>query len=492
MEKKYIPFNKSMASDKRNPDFAYLLNDVLDTDGRGFYPSAGYKTLNPNGGFPAGSVVVGIIDQFKIVANSGESDIYRNNDPISAPVLKYTIAESYDDAAIGNDGVHALFNGGKVFRLDSSSATEVADFGAGVERKVLFDGAEYFYFHDQKIYRQLKDTPPVQVFDNTEDHVEFAAVNRDDIWWTTRDGDRAFVYKWGKGNSTIVDKRIVLENTRILGFGTIDNELILVHSVGMRQNKKEKFGKLIISKFDGDGFVEVNSIKTGDPTIFPVAQSLGNKIMLLAVSGNENLFNPDLYQNHVYKIYKDGSIQTVFDTSLLPEDVSSIASLSVQYDYFYIGSHGNLYHNLDLSADDKYTYTDFTGSTYITNLLDFTVERHKFGGIGFSFEKLFDQTGQLDIYYRTSEREDWILIDNINVEKIKNNTDNRRAQTDKDAKYASDTIALDSQVYELTKMPDGTPFKEFHEIQFKLESLNGFSVIDFWYYSEPTKRITRG
>ena len=108
---------------------------------------------------------------------------------------------------------------------------------------------------------------------------------------------------------------------------------------------------------------------------------------------------------------------------------------------------------------------------------------HTLTAISLSFEKLFNAE-ELDIYYRTSDKESFVLLANITRQKVKDNANKR-----KDHSTADPTP---SQRYQITKMPDGTALPELKEIQFKFVSKKGFSIIgsrsEYDYITRNTKK----
>lgn len=94
------------------------------------------------------------------------------------------------------------------------------------------------------------------------------------------------------------------------------------------------------------------------------------------------------------------------------------------------------------------------------------------------------ETETLQLYYRTSDREDWTLLGEVTAEKVIANVNKRIDQTT--------TIPVPEQRYQITKMPDGSALPEFNEIQFKFKSLHGFSVIGAWFeYSYITRNVLK-
>lgn len=86
---------------------------------------------------------------------------------------------------------------------------------------------------------------------------------------------------------------------------------------------------------------------------------------------------------------------------------------------------------------------------------------------------------QLDIYYRVSERDDFVLLGTITPEIVRENVNLRKDMSEEGLEGGS--VGLSEQLFHITKMPDGSSLPEFNEIQFKFVSKRGFSVMAAWY-----------
>lgn len=82
----------------------------------------------------------------------------------------------------------------------------------------------------------------------------------------------------------------------------------------------------------------------------------------------------------------------------------------------------------------------------------------------------------LEIYYRVSERDDFVLLGTITPEIVRENVNQR-----KDMSGEGETTGISEQLFHITKLPDGSSLPEFNEIQFKFVSKRGFSVMAAWY-----------
>ena len=484
MEKKYIEFHKTTTADKRNPDMAYVRHNVYPSKSRGMYPSHKFEAIT---GVPASGHVIAHVGDQVFVQDGSDVKIYgyiAGATALTGPT--YTITGvTFADAVDGNDGIHWITNLNAVYKNGTLLETLPGD-----GQKIIFDGLYYFVFGFEKVYRHLKSAASTEVFGNTGDTVVEAFADGNSIFWVTVDQLDFTITEWGKDNATLVERREIIRNAKFIAAGAVEGVALFVTSVGVAQNIKEKAGELVVSYFDGKKLVYINSVRVSESEIQRKTQAVGNGILLAGIYPDNQTHNGELFNQSIYKIKVDGSIETIFDSAIIL--TGDLKSLSVQYDYISIGTTGtgDFYTNTDNQTGYD-GYSNFEDTMYITNLMDFTNTKHKFGGIGVTFEKLFDQTETLKISYRVSERDDWVEIDTITTSKVKDNMEARQSQTVKDAEEASDTVGLNVQMYEIAKMPDGTPFDEYYEIQFKLESNFGFSVIDFWYYTDAQKRITR-
>lgn len=90
---------------------------------------------------------------------------------------------------------------------------------------------------------------------------------------------------------------------------------------------------------------------------------------------------------------------------------------------------------------------------------------------------------KLEVYYRTSDREDWKLLGVVTPELVIENV-NKRIDME-------DDIPLPMQRYQITKLPNQDALPEFNEIQFKFRSYNGFSMIGCWFEYDYVTRNTK-
>lgn len=485
MEKREIPFRTSMNIDKRNQDFAYLRNGLFASRTPGMYPAIKFRENSPTDSFPASSVIHATIDSLIIIQDGSDVKIYYST---NAPQGTYTLASTlaghtFKDVASGNNGVHLLTRSGANAKVNSVSSvgavTEIASITETFSQgSIVFDGLYYFYVIGTKIYKQLKADPHSLAFNDTGDEPRIVDVYDDQIALFFDEGLQIKVALWDKSDTDLFDDTIRIPNSRLVAGGTVDGVLMLVKSVGNRTNIKERNGELVITGFDGQKFVRLNSIVAGNNQVLSKGQAIGSEVLVVALSSNDSTTNTKLHNNFILKIHNDGAVEAIHKLDLADD----LTSLDIHYDYITFGLRtGTKYHhNADLNAGFN-SYINYDNVEYISNFLDDPTGRYKLDGVGFLFEKIHEDE-ELDVYFRASDREAFTLLDTITPTKLKDNVDHRMSSTDKDTEFSDDDVPSTHQIYTITKMSNGDPLPEFNEAQFDLISRNGFSVIDAWYY----------
>ena len=434
---KEIPFNRSMNIDKRHPGFCYLREGVHNTRTRGLYPGAKFEEIDYNNRIVDGDDILDILggdsdDIYLIVARGNDVKILRyssiNND------LGFGNSDiddvDYECGAFGSDGSFIVTDDDKVRRLDGSGAAEeIGTISDARPRIAFFDGLYYFYLSDTEIYRQLDhDDTVTTVFNDLGINPEMA-VNYNDqmvILGDDQSGPDGFIVLfWDKSDADLFDKRIEIQGHPI-ALGNIDGTLQLIYSTPDTQNTSQFHGRIIVSHYDGEKFVEVNSIKAGDNNVsFNTGSNhtfrTRNNEMIFGISSNDYQGsgfdrNNELYRTFILRTDKFGNLDVLTATPN-NDDVSSIV-----FDREFI-----LYSTDDIRGGspkilrNEFNLTD-NECTHITNFLNRTYNRHKLQFIGLSFEKLFRRTNVDDngvptsgeicqVLYRTSEREQFTHLD---------------------------------------------------------------------------------
>lgn len=502
--RKEVFFSSSMGADKRDADFAFLRKNVLKSPTKGIYPSTDFQQVNP--AISSGSIVniVGSdVSPFAIkvlVQTTGPNTVTPWQ--VGASGSSNTgISGTHMASAFGSDGVYFFVSDGKVYRANhtDSSSPQVGDLGSTSNLPEIggFDGLAYWWV-GTKIYRQLPNTNPVEAMSATGLDPHQIAFYRDYLIIFSQRGKDVVIAFWDKSDPTLYDKRVVVKNAKLMAGGVVDGKLMLVYAVGNGANLKELAGEIVVSAFDGEDFVRLNSIEIGNATISIVTSAssrgltmdTGNSILLFAVNGNINSKDADLYQNYIYKVRADGTIevQELPQASGASNNRASIVRTFFNRSVYTVNSPWTIYQNVSNNGDYD-DYNAYTSTEYITNFLEEAADRHKLETFCVSFERLFKNTDnpgkeeKLEVYYRTSDRQPFVLLGEVTATKVIDNVNKRIDQ--------SSTVPVPEQIYQFTKMPDGTSLPEFGEIQFKFKLYNGMSVIRAWYEYSNLTRNTR-
>lgn len=126
--RKPIPFNTSMTSDKRAENFAYLRRNVLDTNTPGLYPAVDFeKSLPDVAAINSSYLVQDIVGSnkadydVKVIVDAGASSTKFYNLG-SNTEANTAVAQEFQSAVLGTDGVYAMFNDSFVRKIDHSSS----------------------------------------------------------------------------------------------------------------------------------------------------------------------------------------------------------------------------------------------------------------------------------------------------------------------------------------------------------------------------------
>ena len=500
-QRKEIKFNKSMTADKRNENFAYLAKQIADVSADGLYPARDYtefttmptissgvingiwgiadvsdqtkpynflRWLHDKGSHtydwykfgsttpessPTAKTITGIVDAGNIIYYTDGTDIRKTSSLTSLA----SYSGSAGNTAGGYDGLYAWFveEGGDIWRWlpsDTPGASPVEKIFTGSP----FEGIVKIDFYKEQMV----------IFDNNSNSTNF-------------DGNN-YVYFWDKANTTFFSKRLDIKGY-ILAGGVINEELYVVYSLANTGNPKEEVGEIVVAQYNGEKFVEINRIKaggrfvnrfinTGYEYMSGNACSINENFLIFSVSSNNNT-KDEIYRNYIYKVSNGGYITVeagpVNETSLgaTPTFIKTLRTFNI---YIY----SNKIYTNEETDETNTEYTNYTKTTYITNFLCNPYNTHRLEALSLSFEKLFN-VEELDIYYRTSDKESFVLLANVTRQKVIDYVNKRIDQTG--------VVPTPSQRYQITKMPDNSALPEFNEIQFKFVSKKGFSIIGSWF-----------
>lgn len=513
-QRKELKFHKSMTADKRNENFAYLTKNIPDIKSQGLYPACGFTEP---GTIPTDADIIDIAgwvatsyspDKLpRVIVNSnGKTRFYEIG---GSSEVNAAIDDGVDAVATGSDGIYIATSGKEVVSplYQNNNTVTIATFPKSPLVEVGgFDGL-YYWWIGGKIWRQLAGSSTIElIMDGTGlsnpyflDFYKDYSIIYDETHSSSSDGNYStIVYFHDKMNSTSFSKRFVYKNERLLAGGVLDNLPVLVTQKAHSQNAKESRGQIIVRAYNGEEFLFLNSIKANEDEVSAGGSELkqsGCKVngeyMIFSVTDNDQGDGDptkELAKNHIYKVFKDGSIQILTTPSIdsARPDYHHASAVGTFFDFDAYGMDNvstypaRVFYNRNTSR----TNTNYTGfeTTYITNFLCNPYNEHRLTALSLSFEKLFN-VEELDIYYRTSDKENFVLLANITRQKVKDNVNKRIDQ--------STETPTPSQRYQITKMPDGTALPEFNEIQFKFVSKKGFSIIGSWFDYDYITRNTK-
>ena len=495
-----IPFNASMTLDKRAQGFAYLRHKWLTAKEKGLYPSADFNTLTSS--LTAGWQIVAIEGVLVFVWDGTVTKVYQKS--TTSLTFKYDIANRIVSVTAGSIKTLALAQDGSIYSVTTGSATAEASTGVtDLNGKLFYDGLKFFFIANAKIYSRLETSvaAPAVVFNDIGSGTVYGVDEYQNYIVLFVSMDLGIkVYFWDKADLNLYSKRILIKNCTFIAGGVIDGTLMLIKGTGNVQNIKEKQGEIQVTYYNGDYFEELNSIIAGFTQVNSTAYDIGNQIMVVALTSNvasssqEYETKSELYKDWVLKIQKNGAIETMYypDSS-----VKIVSAIHIEYDQISMGIRDLTSATAPivlLNNDDGGTYTDYTDfssdSVYISEFLTRPIEEKNLVYVGVSFEKLFNLE-ELEIWFRSSERENFRQICTVNTQFLVENINTQRELAEKEAELATDQgFSEYSAVF--TMLEDGTPLGDFNEIQFKFVSRKGFSLTGAWFGANVIDRIATG
>lgn len=504
--KERIEFSETMGIDKRNPAFAYLRKNCFRANTPGLYPARDFYEEQPDN-LTTSQQIVDILgneeDSFdiKVIIENGADLEFRNLGSNSSSNTTQT-GKSYECGAAGPDGVYACLSDDISYKIQhvNSNVTSQGAFTDATPEVAGSDGLYYWWFSRNEVYKQLPGAAPTVAFNNLGISPDFIDFYNDQAVIFAQDANDIVVLFWDKSDTDLFDKRILIRNARLIAGGVVNGQLTIVTGIGNSSNPAEQNGEIVVSHYNGENFQRVNSIKAGDRELGYEAITgvgIGSEVMVFSIERNLDAHNPYLYQNYLYKVYSDGSIEVQYlpdETTYGPAHIVRVFYNFILYAQRGVGSEGDIIfinEDVNTSYDE---FEDYTTTEYITSFIGTPINDHKLDGFAVAFEKLFEQTDpaatpptgeELDVYYRLSERDEFTLLMNVTALKVKEQVNPKR---DESAEYASDSLGMHEQRYMIEKLEDGTPLPEFNEIQYRFVLKRGFSLIGAWHRYTYTSR----
>lgn len=404
-EKREILFHDSMTANRRDTNFAYLRKNILvPITSPGLYPSKDFYQSAPTN--IEGSIanilgseqedykikvitVDGTTTRFYDLGSEGES-----NDPLTD--------ETYRASAFGVDGVYVALIDGKVYRVEhtSTATTEVGDLGTSWTPELgAWDDLYYWWISPaQGMYRQLPGENPLKIFNGSFEGLRGVDFFDKYMIIFTQVGRDIITLWWDKADNSFFYKRIKTKNSIFIAGGVVDGRLMLVHFVGNSGNRKELSGEIVVSAWDGENFARLNSLRAGSPNLSIISSSssrqisfsTGAEVMEFAVDDNISAHNPELYDNYIYRIRKDGRIEVRArpNTTGVSADRASIVRVFHDFSLYTVNTPWAIFINRDTETGYD-EYNNFRTSEYITNFIGNPINDHKMDGLNISFEKIF-------------------------------------------------------------------------------------------------------
>lgn len=404
-EKREILFHDSMTANRRDNNFAYLRKNILvPITSPGLYPSKDFYQSAPTNIEGTVANILGTDQdgyQIKVVATDGTDTLFYNlgsegqsNDPI--------IGSTYRASAFGVDGVYVATIDGKVYRAEhlSSATTEVGDLGTSWTPELgAWDDLYYWWIAPASgMFRQLPDENPERVFNGSFEGLRGVDFFDKYMIIFTQVGRDIIVLWWDKADNSLFYRRIKTKNSIFLAGGVVDGRLMLVHFVGNSTNRKELAGEIVVSAWDGENFARLNSIRAGSPLLSIISSSssrqitfsTGAEVLEFAVDNNISAHNPELYDNYIYRIKKDGRIEVRArpNTTGVSSDRASFVRVFHDFSLYTVNSPWSIFINRDTQTGYD-EYDNFRTSEYITNFIGNPINDHKMDGLNISFEKIF-------------------------------------------------------------------------------------------------------
>lgn len=397
-----------MTADKRNAEFAYLRKKVFDSKTPGLYPSVDFTQQEPDGLLSTDNIVDVLGSQeptgsggnydIKVIVERGDDLLFFNLGGNSESNTSLT-DKSYECGVFGNDGVHICVDGDELYKVGHANSNTTA---IGVTTGALpdiagFDGLYYWWLSANEIYKQIGSADPTLAFNDLGVKPRFVDFLADQMLIYYEIAGGVGVLFWDKSDEDLFDKRIFIPNCKLIAGGVVNGRAMLVTGVGNSSNTKEQNGEIVVSGYDGEKFVRMNSIRAGQRDAQyedETSVGIGSNVMLFSVTDNTNEAQPDLYQNYLYKVRQDGSIEVA---DLPDEEFYGEAHVvRVFYNFSLFATRGDgdvaprIYTNeaTDTAYDHYEDYSDET--VYVTNFMCAPYNRHKLDGISISFEKLFE------------------------------------------------------------------------------------------------------
>lgn len=402
--KQEIVFHETMTANKRSAS-AYLRKNVLKALTPGLYPARDFYQSAPfslESGHDIENILGSDRDGYdiKVITSSGSTTNFydlgstiQSNDP--------TTHSAYRAAAFGNDGVYAAFLDGTVHRVnhDDFNTPEVGDYGSSWDIELgAYDGLNYWWLGPSAIYSQLPEADPIQRFNSViPGDIKGADFYNNYMVIFTQVGRNLVVNFWDKLDNSLFYKRITIKNATFIAGGVVDGSLMLIYAVGTSGNPKELQGELKITRFDGENFLKLNTIKCSadvetidGSSTRQISYDTGSEILLFAVTDNISTHNEELYQNYIYKVRSNGAIEVQEKprTTGVSQDRASIVRVFYDFNLYTVNSPWKIYIN-QTGEETFEEYNTYRSTEYITEFFGNPYGFHRLDALNIAFERMY-------------------------------------------------------------------------------------------------------
>lgn len=513
MTRKRIPFNKSMRSDKRDERFAYWRQNALNTLTEGLYPSKDYmvKKILAQSSYYYIEDIVESLDGYTTLlftSGTGASSWYFWNYSNLANYIGSVDARLLGVVA-GGDGIYTVHNDlignsvvGKATTegwniISSFPTNEITHNTIGIWDS---ESSLYWWVNQNGIWKQQINSAPVKVHNAIGGTIMGACLYQGYIALLVNAwGQRNFsVLFWDKatGDVDLFDNKINIINANPFAIANLSGKLTVVYAIGNTRNQKEFFGEMIVGQFDGYKFTTINTwfsnnyrAQVFDFGTCGASYGVGSDVIIMPCV--TTMHKTSIHTKGTFiKISSEGEVEvekSFNDISTYPFKARVLFSRNALI--YKDGTNNYVADNLEDYNDYKFNkYKDYTSTEYITNFLENPYDVKKLNAFSITFEKLFKNTEgyggeeEVSIYYRTSDREDFILLGTITADDVINNTNKEAEMTG--------SVPVLQQRYDISQMPDGSSLPSFSEIQFYFKLKNGMSLIDAFYEYENITHTT--
>ena len=489
----------------------------LESRTAGLYPAQNFWKNNPEASGFDGDDVIGSTENYILVRDGNDTKIYIKN--IIGGSAPYEATDEMDGVIISyaedteNKVLKAIDEDGNIYTMTSNgivSSTQTVGSGVDTGSEVYFDGVSFYYFFDGDIYRQITDftDPDTQTIDPVFQDYGFGSVvgveeYGNDLGIFIRRGVGTQFLLWDKQDNTVLVDKVHMNDDIFIASGILDGVLVMIAGVQRSRNNVESVGEIVVQTYTGHGFKPVKIIKSGSVDFNLVAKegfsynSTHREIIFDFKTANgtnheEVCRNNHIQGNYIYRVTNHIKEGLVIDTILEYSDTQEVQAISSEYGAEKIvlkDTNGDLdyFQNTDFNSCRAETWGDgdwqFEDSFYITNFYEKTANHHVLDGVGMTVEKMIEDDEAVEVYYRTSERDEFKLIENITYDIIKDNTDQHMSEDRIDSEDNPDNVALSKQMIYLVDAQDHEDepnIDEYHEIQFMFKLTHGMSIINAW------------